>query len=401
MNPQLPPDTGPLKRQAPPSSQQQAQAAQPPPDIPRSRLWIDTRTYWSQRLTTVQSPVAVKAQSPRMRPARAVGNVKAPADGGGPVHCDNYTPARVIHRPKPAECPELLDRLACEEPVRRVRQSEGLMTLNWSIASENFTRCSAFLILNEDRGETLLIHHDSGVRSRWNTFEQQLWGEPVSPATPTRELLLRERLGYADFMKQDGRKCVLLIESQRAYDRGDVLAQIGRDGARVLPRLTLHTPGAGDTDDDTASWSMVYRPQSDELLILMQTDTRTLLSFSGVMQDTPSVPPRLADGKSGAARRNLVDDLPLYREAIARAGATLDADALKLLDLCVKAAAARNSNFMRSYRALQEIARNFLVPPDIRGRLIQGSGIADRDGVVMDALTDLADRLLAGKRDRD
>lgn len=108
----------------------------------------------------------------------------------------------------------------------------------------------------------------------------------------------------------------LLIESQMAYDCRDVLRQMERDGVQVLKPLTLHTPKVGAADD-MAVWSMVYRPVSDELLIHMWAGSQTLLHFSNVMRDAMPQPPRVLDGKAGPARRNLVDDLPLYRDRLA------------------------------------------------------------------------------------
>lgn len=347
----------------------------------RPRLSVSTHAYWKVLLQSSEPPVAHTADRPRL--------------GRALTHCDNYTPDRVSTPPRPDECPELLDRSACREPLRWVGQSEGLVTLNWNIGTGDVSYCVVFLIQNADLGETLLIHHDSGTRSLWSKPEQKKWGKPVSPATPTRELLGRDRFAYADFMKKDGHKRVLLIESQMAHDRREVLAQMGRDGAQVLKPLTLHTPGVGPLDDAPV-WSMVYRPVTDELQILTGTGAGTLLHFSGVMQDAPSMPPRTLDGKHGTARRNLVDDLALYREKIALARKTLDSDTAALLDLCVDVATARNSNLMRSYKALRDIRRHPLVSlsVDLMDRLGGTNRVAGRDGALMDALTDLVDQLL-------
>jgi len=390
--------TSPKVLLAPAASQQQSPGQvsggpQVAEETAPPRSWITTKTYWNQWLKALETPVVGTAAGPRLKSGQAGRDLKSP-DGGARTWCDNYSPDWVSLHPMPAQCPELLDKGGGDEPVRTVGQSEGVLTHDWSVKSEKFTRCAAFLFLNEDLGQTLLIHYDSGARSRWTAQEQQEWGEPVSPATPTRELLGRERFGYTDFIKQEGHKRVLLIESQMAYDCRDVLRQMERDGVQLLKPLTLHTPKAGG-EGDMAVWSMVYRPVTDELLIHMWAGSQTLLHFSNLMQqEVMPLPPRVLDGKAGPARRNLVDDLPLYRERLALVRKSADPAVVQLLGLCLDVAAAKSSNLKRAYTALRQVLSDPLVPSEIRKSLVQGKDIAAKDGLVMEALTDLADHLL-------
>lgn len=90
----------------------------------------------------------------------------------------------------------------------------------------------------------------------------------------------------------------------------------------------------------------------------------------------------------------LVDDLPLYRDRLALARKQADPAVAQLLGLCLDVAAAKSSNLKRAYTALREVLSHPLVPPEIRQRLVCGKDIAARDGLVMEALTDLADQLL-------
>lgn len=351
-------------------------------------------------LPGVSPPVAVMPAGPRLggRPPQGGVGASQPrgkADSKSP--CENHRPAWVKHAPRGVHCPELLG-LAKGGGTRVVLagQSEGVASYRTPIVSMNFRHCCALIIRNLDTGETLVMHHDSGARSAWKAATVSHTGaRPVSPATPTRGLIGRDRFGYAAFMAKPGRKRLLLVQSQRAYDRRDVVNQIAQRGAQVLQPLTLRTAGAGGPHD-RAVWSMVYRPATDELAVVMvDQGEEKLMSFSNLV--TGAQPVALpADGKGGAPAPDIVDGLDLYTKRIAQARKTGSADAQTILELCLTVAKLRNVHDGLTLDALAQLRKMPAIPAGLRQKLDEGSPVA-QDRRLIAAITAVADHFLLEK----
>jgi hypothetical protein len=260
-----------------------------------------------------------------------------------------------------------------------VPQSEGRASADVPLVSVGFAQCSAFFVKNLATGKVLLVHHDSSVRSWWDETGDGY--EPVSPCTPTRGLLGRDRCGYTAFMAEAGPKVALLVESERAFDRREVLAKLASDGAAVLPPLKIETR-LGGTQDDLAIWNVAYRPAEDRLMIHLRDGERSkVMHFPDIFAADPL--PARATG----LEPDIVDRIGEYKALLEEPGA-LSERARQVIDACLKYLELRSYRADLAHVVLKTFTHQLDLPEDIRRELAQGTMIS-RDGKVTAALTRL------------
>ena len=326
---------------------------------------------------------------PRLVHPGALPPIPARSTQEHPTTAQTPGPPKVSHKRKREE--PGLRSLQVQIPVKtpavvRVLQSEGAMSSQAPLVSTGFEQCSAIIVRNLLTGNTLVMHHDSGARSLGGVAPGQ-----VSPGTMEDGLIGRDRFHYREFMDEKGDKTVLLVESQRSFDRREVIQRIVADGAMPLPPLLLQTAGKGSTDDE-AVWDMVYKPASDELIVhLHDDDNSQVLHFAGLMTGTDPVKLRSESKGSGPAVLNIVEDLPAYKKRLAQGG--LSDAATKMLALCLEIVETRNVLPASAMQALTELRKMEGIPPEIEQGLRKGRPL-DRDGRLMSALTGLANHCL-------
>jgi hypothetical protein len=200
-------------------------------------------------------------------------------------------------------------------------------------------------------------------------------------------------------MRRDGPKRVLLVESDRSYDRREVVAEIAAKGAEILPVLRIKTRSAGGAED-SSRWAVVYRPATDELAVDLEdtwlfSSARTVLHFADAVggaqarSDCKAAPPDVVSGLSG------------YQERVRRA-VDLPAGAPEILDACLRIAELRNVEPGIVAPEMEKVlSAEDLVPHDIKARLqwkgAQHGRCIDGDRVVISAVTELVEHLLASK----
>lgn len=304
--------------------------------------------------------------------------------GDGKGACVNYTPTRTEKAPSLAHSAELLPPSGGRpKDVIVVEQSKGAASMFESLATFDLTYCAVILVFNLGSGKVLMIHHDSGVRA-------ERAGD-VSPASPRRGLIGRDRFGYEAFMKEPGAKRVLLVEGPRAYDRREVVHKIVADGAQALPALRLPAAVPGQLKDKSR-WHMAYRPAADELLVHMASPTNPqVMHFTGFMTGAAPVAPK--DGKDGGAGQDIVDGLPAYKARIARAQGDLTGPARAILGLCVAAVERRNIQTQLFVQVLVRLEKATEIPAGLRARLMLATQ-GDDDPAIVAALTAIAENFL-------
>ncbi len=273
-----------------------------------------------------------------------------------------------------------------------VRQSEGGASADKALVSIGFQQCSAVIVRNIDTGESLMIHHDSSVRSNWPPYAWEVLGEPASPCTPTRGLLMRDRCNYAAFMAKPGRKEAILVESERSYDRREVMDQIAADGATILPTLTIKTQAAG-TEQDQACWEIIHRPDSADVIIhLKDSAARKVLHFSGIFStDAQAAAARPVESKD-MPDKDLVARLDEYRARV-REARELPETVRETLQVCLAVVEFRNFRPGMANAALKHITQTPGLPAHLIEKL-QGRLALDRDRTAVLTLTELMDHLL-------
>lgn len=331
-------------------------------------------------------PLAQRPSSPRLdrKSLDHKGLDYTGLDGGAESPHDPHEPYLTEEFPSMEHSPFLLDRACADrKDMVLVKQSEGAASATLPLVSWGFKQCSALFIRNLETGKTWLGHHDSGSRAHWTSNPD---GErPVSPATPRRGLLGRDRFGYEAFMKEPGAKTVLLVESEQGYDRREVLQQIVARGAvEVLP-LTLEL-GA---DPQDAEWHIAYDPKTDHMAIyLEETLQSSVQHFSGLLTkgQTASRP----DSKQGGQKLDIVNGLPVYKERLAKA--TLDSNTHAIISACLSFVELRNTDPDLALDALAKLIQLQGVPMDLLGMRIHP---LDKDSPVVEILTGLVDKCLS------
>lgn len=238
-----------------------------------------------------------------------------------------------------------------------VKQSEGRASVGQPLASVGFTTCSAFLIKNIDAkdGEPkwLMFHHDSGYRSTWNKTEDKNHAGPVSPCTPTRGFVGRPRVGFEEFQQVPGRKIMLLIESEVSCDRREQLAYLESRGVTLLPALTMQA--VPSVDGETGSrWSVVYRPQSDVLMIHFRDHAaEKVMHFKDVFSEAV-LKAGVERDAARSRKEDIVDRIPELRDVLLRPG-VVSAPARQAIELCLKVIKLRHEDIGAACRALRSI----------------------------------------------
>lgn len=281
-----------------------------------------------------------------------------------------YIPCFVEKRPSDALSWELaklerenwqVDDSRTPQGFEFVRQSEGRASVGQPLVSVGFTTCSAFLIMNLDakdgQPKWLMFHHDSGYRSTWTQPARGTRAGPASPCTPTRGFIGRPRVGYDEFQKIAGRKLVLLIESEICCDRREQLAGLESADVRFLPPLTMKTVPSPD-DKVESRWSVVYRPESDELMIHFRNfDVEKVMHFQDVfsganMREGIHVTLRHDDARKGPG--DIVDRMHEYRDLLLRPGSVSET-AREAIKLCLSVVEQRHVDVRAACVALRSI----------------------------------------------
>jgi hypothetical protein len=313
-------------------------------------------------LVHVERPVTPTAGE---MPDRVLPHGIEPSDLGIPVR-GLYIPSIIEERPSDALSWELakLERENWQVDDRRapqgfefVRQSEGRASVGQPLVSVGFTTCSAFLIMNIDAKDRepkcLMFHHDSGFRSTWKQAAVGARAGPASPCTPTRGFIGRPRVGYDEFQKIPGRKLALLIESDISCDRREQLASLESEDVSLLPPLTMKT--VPSPNDKVAShWSVVYRPESDELMIhFRNSGVEKVMHFEDLFYG--------ADLREGVRRDDtprgpgdFVDRMSEYRTLLRRPGAVSE-NAREAIELCLKVVELRHVDIRAACVQLRSI----------------------------------------------
>lgn len=272
-----------------------------------------------------------------------------------------------------------------------VRQSEGLMSKNLPLVSVGFAQCALLIFRNVDSGECLMMHHDSDVRSGWGETYAEFGGVPTSPSTPRGGLSGRPRCGIEEFLseRRPGRKRMVLVESERANDRRELFARYRARGVEVLPPLLLETRGHG-AEDDEAEWDVVYKPNSDELMVHVKDGPASRVmhwdAVLGIDSDGFGKVPLLREVPFEDG--DIVDRLPEYRAVLADPTVELPEPARKVLQLCVQAVEQRNET-ADDGRLLLELFKLRAVPLNIRCYLA-ANDLRERSSIALEGLTRLA-----------
>jgi hypothetical protein len=136
-----------------------------------------------------------------------------------------------------------------------VGQGYGEISASKPLISEGFGYCSAVIIISLETNASLLLHLDSD-------FSWEIHDDGRSP-------LKRER--YDVFLRETGRKIALPVNGDASYDRSAVIEQIKNDGVSVLPALQVNS--------DRVHWSLLYRPETREVIVDARKTKQTLSYF--------------------------------------------------------------------------------------------------------------------------
>lgn len=345
------------------------------PGVPRRPAGAPQQTAPRARLSASVpgTPRPLNPAGWETAPARRVAVDKVPPR-------DPYLPTDIEEEPTQDRSPELLDpRLHDVKGIITVEQSKGASSASRPLVTRNLTICSALLIFNRTTGRVYMAHLDSGARAQWKSGTGDR--RPVSPATPRRGLLGRDRFGYEDFMKVPGDKAVLMVDTERSLDRREVVQQIVARGAVQLQPLTLTLgPLAG-----YSFWHLAYRPGSDELLVHVQDPLMSSVRhFRGLMTE-----PQLAAHPDGK-HCDLANSLPAYKARCARAA--LDSDARAIVDTCLAVVELRHVNLNLALEALIRLTELPGVPQGFLGTTTVS--LLEKNSRMVRILTDLVDKYL-------
>jgi hypothetical protein len=348
----------------------QARPDGPVPQTPKASRLAGLRLSLSEPL----SLVAQLPSRPRLDQKRL--------DGGSASFQDPHETYLTEDFPGREHSPLLLEPDSSDaKGIVHVGQSAGASSASSWLVSRNFKQCSALLIRNAQTGEVWMGHHDSGSGSMPNPEGER----PVSPATPRRGLLGRDRFGYEAFMNEKGAKTVLLVESEHSYDRREVVQQIVARGAVQVRPLTLKL---GQYPED-AEWHMAYDPKTDELVIhLEELEQSSVMHFSGLLRD--GQPVGRPDDKAGGQALDIANGLQLYKDRCAKAD--LSSNTRAIVNACLKFVELRNVDPDLAIDALEELIQLPGVPTDLLGTRIHP---LDKTSPVVQILTGLVDRYLS------
>lgn len=299
---------------------------------------------------------------------------------------DHYSPYLTEECPSMEHSPLLVVDYSCQDAKGHVlvRQSEGAASATLPLVSRGFQQCSALLVRNMDTGNTWLGHHDSGSRAHWEKSSRED-ERPVSPATPRRGLIGRDRFGFESFMNEKGNKVVLLVESELGYDRREVMQKIVARGAVELQPLTLEL---GEYPDDS-EWHLAYDPKKDSLTIhLKELLQSSVMHFAGLL--TAGEPATCPDDKQSGQTLDIVEGLAAYKERCRKAD--LDEGTRAIVDACLHFAEVRNIDVGLAVDALKALIKLPGVPGDLLG---MGVHPLKKDSKIVEILTDLVDRCLS------
>lgn len=339
-------------------------------------LWPQASRLVGVRLSTSE-PSSLKVGMPS-RP-----RVDHKGLGGTTASCqDPYEPYLTEEFPSMEHSPLLLDRAGTDvKGMVLVRQSEGAASATLSLVTEDLRQCAVLFIRNGATGEVWMGHHDSGSGSIPDAEGKR----PVSPATPRRGLLGRDRFGYEAFMKEPGAKTVLLVESEQAYDRREVIQQIVARGAVEVRPLTLKL---GDYPED-AQWHIAYDPQTDRMAIhLEEVVQSSVMHFSGLL--THGQPVRRPDDKAGGQALDIANGLQVYKDRCARA--ELDSNTRAIVNACLNFVEVRNMDPDLAVDALDKLVKLPGVPMDLLGARIHP---LNKKSPVVQILTGLVEKCLS------
>lgn len=294
---------------------------------------------------------------------------------------DPYDPILIEEFPSHDHSPELLDPAHHDvKGVIRVDQSEGASSARAALHTGHLRQCAGLLIVNRETGWAHLSHLDSGTRAMWPDAADGK--RPVSPATPRRGLLWRDRFGLEAFLKQPGDKYALLVETEIGYDRREVLQQVVARGVTLLKPLVLEL---GSCPED-AVWHMAYRPQTDELLVhLEEVLGSSVMHFRGLMDH-----PQPAAGISDHKQADLADDLSGWKARFACAD--LDDESREIVATCLAFMELRNVNPVLAGKQFDRLVQLPGVPLDLMGDSIHP---LEKDSPIVQVLTGLVDECLA------
>jgi hypothetical protein len=320
------------------------------------------------------SPVAQTPSSPKLD-HKGVGGGTASIQG-------HYEPCLLEEYPSMEHSPLLLERICTDvKGMVLVKQSEGAASATLSLVNRDLKQCAVVLIRNGATGKVWMGHHDSGSASMANSEGER----PVSPATPRRGLLGRDRFGYEAFMKEPGAKTVLLVESEQAYDRREVIQKIVARGAVEVRPLTL---SLGDYPED-AQWHIAYDPKADRMAIhLEELEQSSVMHFSGLLTD--GQPVRRPDDKAGGQALDIANGLHVYKDRCAKA--ELDSNTRAIVNACLNFVEVRNMDPGLAVDALDELMKLPGVPMDLLGARIHP---LNKKSPVVQILTGLVEKCLS------
>jgi hypothetical protein len=185
-------------------------------------------------------------------------------------------------------------------------------------------------------------------------------------------------------MDTEGPKRVLLVNSQRSFDRREVVGAVS-DRCEVLPTLTINTAGEGE-EDDTATFNVLYRPGpvdrpgSDELIVhLLDSGASKVLHFTDVLRGP------IQPGIGPQRPLDIVDRVREYR-ALLDQPCGVSGPARQVLKECVNVVETRNYRADLARASLKRLVEMPGMPPDIAEVLKEGE-IWDAGGPGLHALT--------------